>query len=425
MAAPDREDRPPATDGVRGAVSLLRRNPDFRRLYVAQLISFGGDWFLIVALFPLILDLTNSPFMVSLALAAQELPFFLASPFAGVLADRLNRKKLMVNSDLARAALCGGFLLVSDRGTVWLAYALLVLTSSFSTVFEPASTAAVPNIVREEDLGIANALSGSAWGTMLAVGAAFGGIVASAFGTHTAFLVDATSFLLSAFLLSRISRPLSKPLETGEEHPGVIEATRETVRYSRRDHRVLALLVVKGGFGLAAGVLVLLSVFAKEVFHSGSVGFGILMAARGVGALIGPFLARRIAGRDDRRLFSAIGLSLVTFGVFYAAFAVMPSLFLAALVVMGAHLGGGSQWMLSTYGLQKLVPDRIRGRVFAFDLALITVSITASSLLAGWAADRWGPRPAALGLSLVALLWAAVWWSATRKVRREPLGARP
>src|SRR5437870_12159054 len=94
------------SQGVRGAFSLLKRNRDFRRLYVAQLISFGGDWFLIVALFPLILDLTHEPIMVSIALAAQELPFFLASPFAGVLADRLNRKHLMVNSDLARAALC-------------------------------------------------------------------------------------------------------------------------------------------------------------------------------------------------------------------------------------------------------------------------------------------------------------------------------
>jgi predicted MFS family arabinose efflux permease len=424
MAARDFEDRSPSREGVRGSFSLLRRNPDFRRLYVAQLISFGGDWFLIVALFPLILDLTRSPIMVSVALAAQELPFFFASPFAGVLADRLNRKRLMVNSDLARAGLCCGFLLVNDRGTVWLAFLLLVVTSSFSTVFDPASTASVPNIVEEEDLGAANALVGSAWGTMLAVGAALGGIVASAFGTHTAFLVDAGSFLLSALLLARISRPLSQAREAGEEHPGVVEATRETVRYSRRDHRVLALLVVKGGFGLAAGVLVLLSVFAKEVFHSGSVGFGVLMAARGIGALVGPFLARRIAGPDDRRLFPAIGLSLVTFGIFYAAFSVMPTLQLAAIVVMGAHLGGGSQWMLSTYGLQKIVPDRIRGRVFAFDFALITLTITGSSLLAGWAAARWGPRPAALALSLIALAWAAVWWMATRAVRREPLVAR-
>src|SRR5438874_5600702 len=103
MATPHPE---PPREGVRGSLSLLRRNGDFRRLYVAQLISFGGDWFLIVALFPLILDLTHSPIMVALAFATQEIPFFFASPFAGVLADRLNRKRLMVVSDLSRAVLC-------------------------------------------------------------------------------------------------------------------------------------------------------------------------------------------------------------------------------------------------------------------------------------------------------------------------------
>jgi MFS family permease len=184
---------------------------------------------------------------------------------------------------------------------------------------------------------------------------------------------------------------------------------------------VLALLVVKGGFGLAAGVLILLPVFSTEVFKAGAIGYGILMASRGVGALVGPFLARWISGPDDRRLFSAIGLSLAIFGLFYAVFSVAPTLLLASLAVLGAHLGGGSQWMLSTYGLQRIVPDRIRGRVFAFDLAFITVTITTSSLLTGWGADHFGPRATALGLSVVALAWAAAWWMATRRVRRMPL----
>jgi MFS family permease len=214
---------------------------------------------------------------------------------------------------------------------------------------------------------------------------------------------------------------MSRPREPEEEHPSVVEATRETFRYSAQDHRVLALLVVKGGFGLAAGVLILLPVFSTEVFKAGAIGYGILMAARGVGALVGPFLARWFAGPDDRRLYSAIGLSLATFGLFYAAFSVTPTLLLAAVAVLGAHLGGGSQWMLSTYGLQRIVPDRIRGRVFAFDLAFITVTITTSSLLTGWGADHFGPRATALGLSVVALAWAAAWWMATRRVRRMPL----
>jgi MFS family permease len=142
------------------------------------------------------------------------------------------------------------------------------------------------------------------------------------------------------------------------------------------------------------------------------------MAFRGLGALVGPFLGRALAGRDGRRLHAAILLALATFGVGYVLFGLAPSLALAAAAVFLAHLGGGAQWTLSTYGLQRLVPDRIRGRVFAFDFALVTLSLAASSLVAGWAADRFGPRLTAVWLGAVALAWALGWWGATRSVRR-------
>jgi len=174
----------------------------------------------------------------------------------------------------------------------------------------------------------------------------------------------------------------------------------------RRDHRVLALLGVKAGFGLGAGVLVLLTVFAQRVFHHGEIGIGILMSARGVGALIGPFVGRSLTGRDDRRLFAVIGLSLVVFGIGYATLGLMPSIALAAPAVAFAHLGGGAQWTLSSYGLQRIVPDRIRGRVFAFDQALITLTLALSSLVTGWSASRFDPRWTAIALGGVAVALA-------------------
>jgi predicted MFS family arabinose efflux permease len=262
---------------------------------------------------------------------------------------------------------------------------------------------------------------GSAWGTMLAVGAAVGGVVVATLGNDAAFVIDAVSFAFSAFLIWRIRTPFSEK-RGSEEHPGVVEATREAVVYARRDHRVLALLMVKGGFGLAAGVLVLISVFAEKVFDAGAIGIGILMGARGLGALIGPFLGRWIAGPDDRRLFTAIGLALATFGGSYVVFGFTPTLALAFVVVLFAHLGGGAQWSLSTYGLQRIVPDFIRGRIFSFDFALITLTLAISSAAAGWAADRFGPRIAASGAGAVALLWAIVWWFSTRQIRHaQPL----
>jgi predicted MFS family arabinose efflux permease len=351
-------------------------------------------------------------------IVSQELPIFLATPWAGWLADHLDRRRLMIVCDLARAVLCVVFLAVGPDN-LWLGYALVAALSVFAAVFDPASSAATPNLVEPEDLATANAMNGSLWGTMLAVGAALGGVISTVFGRDTAFVVDALSFAISALLLLRIRRPLSE--ERHEERVGIVEATVETARYARRDHRVLALISVKFGFGMAAGVLALIAVFAKDVFDAGDVGFGLLMAARGVGALVGPFVGHRLSGPNHERLLAAIAGSLAVFGFGYMAVGLMPSLWFAAAMILVAHLGGGSQWVLSSYGLQRLVPDRIRGRIFAFDFALITLSLGLSSLVASTAADAIGPRPAIMIVGGIAVAWAAVWGALTRNLRRRPL----
>ena len=122
----DEHQAPPG--GVRASVSLLRRNRDFRRLFLASVISLGGDWFLFVAITGLILETTGRAVDVGLAIMAQELAFFLASPAAGVLADRVDRRRLMIVCDLVRAVICSAFLLVGPE-TVWLAYPLLAALS--------------------------------------------------------------------------------------------------------------------------------------------------------------------------------------------------------------------------------------------------------------------------------------------------------
>src|SRR5262245_58521702 len=294
---------PPRTppSGARLSLLLLRGNRDFRRFYIAQLISFAGDWFLLVALYGLVLDATDSAVPASLILVAELAPQFLVAPIGGALADRMNRQVLMVICDLARAALCLGFLLAGPD-SLWIIYPLLCGIAVFSAAFEPTSTAAVPNLVDPDDLATANVLVGSAWGVMLAVGAALGGVFTAIAGRNAAFVMDSVSFLVSGVLLASVGRPFSEAREH-EEHIGIFEATKETVRFARADARVTSLLAVKGGFGLAGGVLVLLPVFATEVFHQGDAGIGVLYGLRGVGALIGPFIGRRIAGNSERGLF--------------------------------------------------------------------------------------------------------------------------
>jgi MFS family permease len=337
-----------------------------------------------------------------------------------VLADRIDRKRLMVIADVARAVLCLGFLAVQSASVLWVVYPLLAVMACFSAVFEPASAAALPNLVEDDDLATANALSGSLWGTMLVVGAALGGVVTAILGRDTAIVIDAVSFAGSALLLLRIRRSFQE--DRGAEKPIPLgEAARETVHYARRDHRVLALLAVKFGWGLAGGVLVLVPLLAEGRFEAGVMGTGLLLAARGFGALVGPFVGRATLGENDRRLFLTIGVALAVFGAGYALLGVVSSLLLALPAVALAHTGGGAQWMLSSYGLQKIVPDHIRGRIFAFDGMLVTLTFGTSSLLTGWLAEVFTPSITAVIMGGIAVVWAAVWMWLTTDVRRATM----
>jgi MFS family permease len=406
--------------GFRASVTLLRRNRNFRRLYLASVISLGGDWFLLIALFGLMLDLTGQAIAVAFTIAAQDLTYFLASPFAGVLADRVDRRRLMIACDLARAVLVLGFLVVRTEDLAWLVYVLLAATAVFAAAFEPASMAAMPNLVDERDLSVANALSGSLWGTMLAVGGALGG--GGCGGVRVRRRDRRGLGLVRAVGAADPGDPRTFAEDRAvEERPSLRQDTVETVRYARKDHRVLALLAVKFGWGVAGGVLVLLPILALGRFHAGEIGLGLLMAARGVGALIGPFLGRSLAGPQDRRLFGAIGGALATFGVGYVLLGLAPALVFAMGAVLVAHIGGGAQWTLSSYGLQRVVPDRIRGRIFAVDGMLVTLTFGLSAILTGWLADVFTAETTALAMGGVALVWAIVWTLLTGDVRRATM----
>jgi Na+/melibiose symporter-like transporter len=154
----------------RSVFSLLVRNRDFRLLFAAMVVSFAGDWFLFVALAGLVFSLTHSPALVAAQFAAMTVPFALFTFLGGPLADRLNRQLLMVASDVLRGLLALGFFLVDRPSQLWIVFLLTALISALQAVFEPASMAAIPNLVDREDLQAANVLAAATWGTMLTVG---------------------------------------------------------------------------------------------------------------------------------------------------------------------------------------------------------------------------------------------------------------
>jgi MFS family permease len=225
------------------------------------------------------------------------------------------------------------------------------------------------------------------------------------------------SFGLSAILLARMRGRFAEERGAQDAHPPFLESVRETFRFARSHPRVLGLLAVKGGYGLGAGVVAMLSVFGREVFRAGAWGIGLLFAARGIGALFGPFLLRG-ALRDDDAQYRSIALCILGFGAGYAALAMSTTLSLGFLAILFAHLGGGAAWQISTYGLQRETPDAIRGRIFSADYGFVTLTMALSGLASGIASDHFGATIATLATASVCLLFGVVWAVATWKLWR-------
>lgn len=399
-----------------GYLDFFRRNAAFRRLFLGQVISYCGDWFLTVALLDLVLRLTHSAFLAGLLVVCQSLPAFLLAPWAGPTVDRFDRKKLIIVIASAQTGLALLPMLARSSALLPLAYLGVVGIASGATFVSPAIQSAIPNIAEDDDLVMANVLMGSTWGTMLAVGSALGGIIVALFGLNVSCIVDASSFAIAALLIGTIRVPFQQSVSRARV--AFISSLREAAHYARGHPRVLALLTCKGGFGIGAGAVVLLSVFGRDVFHDGSFGIGMLYAARGVGALAGPFLVRHI-GRNDNARYRLVGLCGVAYGIGYSLFAISPALGFAGAAIAIAHVGGGGQWMISSYGLQREVPDELRGRLFAADFGMVTLTTSISTIFAGLLADAVGPVPTALAGGLLMLAWGVAWAIATRRLWRE------
>jgi MFS family permease len=390
-------------------LSILRGNRNFRLLFIGQTISQLGDWFNAVAVFALLLDLTGSATAVAWMMIVQFLPVAIVGPLAGVVVDRVDRRRLMIGTDIMRGSLILALLLIQRRDQVWIAYVVMALTVGAQAFFEPARTATIPNITSKDELLPANALSSATWSAMLALGASIGGVVTAVAGRNVAFTVNAVSFFASAFFIASTRYDSTPPVLARPR--GLLALTGitdliEGLRYVRRRSHVAALMLVKAGWGLAGGVLLLLTIFGQRVFPLGggsAAGIGVLYGARGVGAGLGPIALRWILGQEPRRLRQAIGPAYFMVGVFYVALAGAPTLWMAALCVLCAHVGGSILWVFSTVLLQLEVPDRFRGRVFAAELALVTLMSSASSYWTGHQLDRAGWSPRALAFALGAL----------------------
>lgn len=416
---------------------LVGRNSNFRRLWLAQIISENGDWFYTLAIYSLLLDLTDKASSVAMALVLQVLPHTLLGPLAGMINDRFSRRKVMIISDLLRMVIVACMLLVRTRRSIWLIYPLLFLETVMVAFFEPARSAVIPNIVAEDDVIVANTLSSATWSFDLAIGSVLGGIVAAWLGRDAVFMLNGLSFLVSALLIGRM-RFVESHADAAQRHPEDQAAgwssIRAGFRYIIHDPKLAALVSLKGGVSIVGTSWVLFPVMAERVFtvpisdispaRAGLIGMSLLMGARGLGALIGPLFSSHWAGKREARMRIGVLFGFMLGGVGYLLLGNAGNIWWAFAVIILAHSGTSTVWVFSTTLLHLNTEDRFLGRIFGADLAVSMLVLAAATWIAGQAIDRGiSARAVAFGTG-VAMILPSVIWATTLRLWRPESGSK-
>ncbi len=367
-------------------LDLVGNNRNYRRLWLAQVVSNFGDWFGLLAIYALIQSYSDSELLLGLIIVVKTLSLAFFSPFAGYITDRMNRRRLMIWCDIFRAVVVLGFILIISYELLWFAYLLMAVQMMFSAIFEPAKTSSIPNVTTADELVVANILSAASWSIIFTTGMAVGGFATAWLGTDAVFVINSLTYLLSAVFIYRAVIPqtvMSKKERFRTRNPltGILEG----FKFLKNHPEVMRPTMAKAMFTSCIGALVyLLILVAEDILMMGSIGLGILYAARGVGTGIGPVLGRRIF-RLETKWVKAMGFCMIFGGVMYAFVSMSEALVMITFLVMLAHAASGSNWVMSTVLLQRRAPDIFRGRVFSTEWLLFTlaqsVSVTIAALI--------------------------------------------
>ncbi|HEX4600360.1 MAG TPA: MFS transporter [Gemmatimonadales bacterium] len=387
--------------------ALAHRN--FRLFFLGQGVSLIGTWMQNIAQGWLVLQLTNSPFYVGLVAALGSLGVLLLTIYAGIVADRTNKHRLVVITQTLSMlpAFALAALVLTHRVAVWHVAVLAAFLGLVNAFDIPARQAFIVELVGKDDLLNAIALNSSAFNAARVVGPAVAGVLIGLWGVGVCFLLNGVSYLavIAALLAMRLPGEGPAPPPTS-----AWAGLREVVTFLRNDPRVAAVVVLMAVFSVCGfPFLVLMPVFARDVLHQGAAGYGALMTAVGVGALAGALgvalLDRRIR-KGPTLLAAGVG-----FAVLLVAFA-LSTRFLLSLALLA--LVGGAMIVnnaLANATLQTAVPDRLRGRVMGFFAFVFVGLAPLGSFQVGALAERIGPAYAvALGGGVTALAVALAAW---------------
>ncbi|MBC6957841.1 MAG: MFS transporter [Chloroflexi bacterium] len=415
---------------MRQYAHLLKQNRDIRLIWFSEITNLIGDWFSQVVLGALVISLMpdHAGLAISTLIVARFLPPLILSPQAGSLLDRFNRQRMLVWSNWLRAVIGLVHLLpLFDPSLVWLIYVGVVAQSTLATVYPPGLSALIASVVKPTELVTANTLSNATWSAALAAGGALGGIVAAAFGSATALLIDALSFVIAGALIAGVRGYVPTPPD-----PSVDAAqrrrdasVRDGLRYIRQHKPTLATIFVKFGSSLG-NVDTVMAVLATQIFVmgvNGSLSLGIFYSAFGVGAVLGPLIANAIHDGSGRSLRRWIWFGFAIQAVGWLVIGQITGLLVVCIGIVMRAMGGSVNWTYSSVLLQRTTPDRYRGRVFSIDNMLYYVATVFATLIHGTLIDMLGPHNMGwigAGTAVVSMLPLLGWSYALRRWR-EPV----
>lgn len=400
--------------------SLLRRRPHFRRLWIAQIISLLGDWLSFVAVSLLALKQGDGIVALALVLVAHTLPRALLAPVAGALADRLDRRRMMIGANVAQGLLTLGMAGAAAAGSVWLVQLLVFARAGVSAFLEPVESAVMRHVVNDDELLTANAVHSVTWSVMFSVGMALGGLLA-ALGPAPALLIDAITFGLAALTLRKLPA-MAAAGRAAAPLAAIAAVPRDMVaafRYAWARPALFDAVLSKTPPALAGGgAWVLLNLVADDAafIGSGALTLGLLQCVRGVGTGVGPMLsAWMIRRRVSEQTAGQIAQWTAYGGI--ALFALSGHWAPLTFAALAWGAGVGSNWVLSSATIQRLSPDAFIGRLSALDWLIFTVGMCAAALGGAALVEHTGSRPASawLGLALGVSAWAALQWVLRRR----------
>jgi len=401
------------TEDFKGFAQLIRENKDFRRIWISHMISMVGDWLSYIAVSVISVQQGGGAFAVGMVMFVHSIPLALMTPISGPLADRLDRKWLLIGAYLGSSLLTVAMWGAANQQSVWLLQAALFFRVCVSGIGMTARSSAIPALVGRDKLRLANALLGLTWSVMFTLGLALGGFASELLSPSGAILLDSMTFLVAVAVAWGLPSLKPKIGEGGPPRPGFADVL-EAWRYVKARPKLLATVLAKTPPTVAnAGAWVTLNLVAgvRLSFTSLAIAIGIMQCVRAIGSGIGPLLPESIMPRNTLvgTLVSFVGVGL---------FAAFDSVALSFVGLSLWGIGMGHNWVISAANLQAETPDHLLGRVTSLDFFMFSAGGAVAAVLAGFLCDLWA-NPAA-GTWAATAIGFVIWMYCYRLTSSQP-----